>query len=61
MKYTVWVFQQGGFGHGWKSEQADTIPEGAVSASTFEPRDADRAAVYVVENAPPVAKEKGKG
>lgn len=51
MKYTIWTYQDAGFGHGWKASEADTVPDGAVSVSSFEPRDADRSKVYAVENA----------
>jgi len=49
-RYTIWRYQDAGFGHGWKSEEADTIPEGAVSVSTFEPVSADRTKAFAVDN-----------
>ncbi len=59
MKYTIWRYTEAGFGHGWNSEQADTIPEGAVSVSVFEGPHADKSSVYAVENAPaPAEKEQ---
>lgn len=52
MKYILWTYTAFGFGHGWQPSQSDTIPDGAVSVSYFDPDTAIRSKVYAVTMTP---------
>lgn len=49
-RYTIYTYQPDGFSAGWREEQTDAIPEGAVSVSVWDHIHADRETVYVVDS-----------
>jgi len=57
-RYTIYTYQPEGFSHGWKDEQSDTIPEGAVSVSVWDRTHADMKTVYYVDSQAPVQEDQ---
>jgi hypothetical protein len=50
MRYTIWTYQEAGFGHGWKTAPSDELPEGAEVVGAFDIITADKKTVYALDN-----------
>lgn len=49
MRYTIWTYQEAGFGHGWRTSQSDELPDGAEVVEAFDIIGADRKKVYAID------------